>query len=168
MGRSHGYEAKIARLVGDKQDKLDPVTGNRYELDGGRLRLCHLYHCPNCGKEMWRSRRRARENKSGLCQSCARRAAGAPNGSRRVNKTGYVQIKIGGVWKLEHRAIMEAALNRPLKQRESVHHINGNRSDNRLENLQLRQGQHGSGVVMHCLDCGSHNIQAKAIGGGGW
>lgn len=38
---------------------------------------------------------------------------------------------------LEHRTVVEAALGRPLRKSEYVHHINGIRHDNRLENLQV-------------------------------
>lgn len=67
-------------------------------------------------------------------------------GDRKVSpKTGYVFVKCepGEVktsrrhWKQEHRLVMEQHIGRELTSKETVHHINGDRADNRIENLEL-------------------------------
>ena len=59
-------------------------------------------------------------------------------GTRRTNSDGYVLIKLpDGSWTGEHRALMAEWLNRPLVQNETVHHKNGERSDNSRGNLEL-------------------------------
>jgi len=50
---------------------------------------------------------------------------------------GYRFIHIGGVQVLEHRYLMEQHIGRKLTRKEHVHHINHNRSDNRLDNLEV-------------------------------
>lgn len=59
---------------------------------------------------------------------------------------------------LEHRLVMARKLGRPLADSETVHHIDGDKSNNDPANLQLRQGRHGTGVILQCLDCGSSNV----------
>jgi hypothetical protein len=96
-------------------------------------------------------------------------------GGRRLTTDGYVEIwlsdddpllcmaRFGTQRILEHRYVMAQILGRPLEPRETVHHINGVKTDNTLDNLQIRQGNHGSGVVHVCRHCGSTDISATTV-----
>ena len=68
-----------------------------------------------------------------------RQRAGQGAGSRWVNRNGYVVLTLPGEKGriMEHRHVMQQALGRRLFADETVHHKNGIRDDNRLENLEL-------------------------------
>jgi len=121
----------------------DPLGGGSRRLPPNSLGKCSVKNC---------------NNKAVSSHLCANHRAkkiryGDPIGGSvqdgrsfkwRTNKLGYIErwapgseyaAKNGFVF--QHRQVMGEAIGRPLLKTESVHHKNGDRSDNRIGNLEL-------------------------------
>lgn len=99
--------------------------------------------CPVCGKPL--------KGHSGD-RYCSRKCFGiskrAENGH--INPQGYVMQTVETGRRVnQHRYVMEQMLGRRLHDFEKVHHKNGERADNRPENLELWCIGHPSGQRVH-------------------
>lgn len=122
-----------------------------------------VMNCIHCGKTIENKRTaagflRGRALCSTECRSEHRKKIAAQRfldgkGGRHRKRGGYIWMYIPANLSstgkkremLEHRYVMEQHIGRELRPEETVHHKNGVRDDNRIENLELFSSRHGPG-----------------------
>jgi hypothetical protein len=114
-----------------------------------------LIRCDKCGKER---PCRGKTFVGGLLQACKHKGGNKKQVRYKVvSSPGHPNARKNGEI-YEHVLVMTEHLKRPLTENEVVHHKNGQRRDNRLENLELRTifahgpGQNVSDMVEYCRD----------------
>lgn len=154
--KSCGCKAKnhFISELGNTYGRLTVLVqaGHKY---GNPLWLCRC----ECGKEIVA---RGVSLRFGKIKSCGCSRLGKPQkrgpdsphwgGGRKLRADGYISIYKPGHphsdtngFVLEHKFVMSEIIGRPLTKKETVHHINGVKIDNRPENLELWASTHHKG-----------------------
>ena len=125
--------------------------GPKKKTPGGQTYVTR-YCSRKCGRASWGSKRKTltcpicstafveRRGKTRPQKYCSKRCSevGMRNPLGYIRKrSGYPVFWTGKAEVLVHRIVMEQRLGRPLRDTETVHHINGDRMDWRDENLEL-------------------------------
>lgn len=121
-------------------------TKDGFNGKGGKVGCLYFIRCNQCDNKKWISGSIVKNGGGKFCSKdcytkhqetlCMAKAPRWKGG--RVKMQGYWQIKQpDGRYRREHMILMEKKIGRKLYTNECVHHINGDRLDNNLENLKL-------------------------------
>jgi hypothetical protein len=132
--------------------RIEPVI----DILGRKRGLKAEVQCPVCNQKRWLDLRTfKRKAFSGMCRTCHNKFTSGSfedhprwKGGRNIKKNRYVEVRLKmddpfysmarkSGYILEHRYVMAKHLNRILLSVEIVHHINREKTDNRIENLEL-------------------------------
>jgi hypothetical protein len=127
------------------------VKWQRENLTGPKYTLM----CDCCGKSFERRKSAGKRKHSFCSRKCQHtffRGQNSPQykNGRYTDDRGYVLVytpkhprRVAKCYVYEHILVMEKALGRYLEKGEVVHHLNGDRENNRIENLQvMSQAEH--------------------------
>jgi len=111
---------------------------------------------------------RGEQTIAAICEANIANGRYRPIGETRLNSSGYVMEKVAHRrgelrnWQPQHRVVMERRLGRALTNKECVHHIDGNKTNNKSENLILLSiREHASmiHIIGHATHCDLRTAQ---------
>lgn len=154
----------LCRLHRDRQKRGIAEDAPLPQQNEGRT--CRALGCDRkaedgglCGAHAIRSRKYREDDARFLAPIAGREAR--TSGFRQKSKHGYISVYVPAdtpgahqqhfkrytAWYMfEHRYVMQNWLGRSLLPREQVHHRDGNRENNHIDNLELKSGSHGNGI----------------------
>jgi hypothetical protein len=136
---------------------------------GASKRKRSLRRLVKMGKRVVAQKKRSKESIRRMRLSKTGKNTGKDNpnwkGGIRVRNDGYIDVlnqprpNISATYSLQHRLVMESYIGRPLKSAEVVHHLNGNRADNRIENLEILS--HSEHAKKHGLSLSGESMRFR-------
>ena len=121
-----------------------------YKESEKRYYSCSIFECPMCGQLVRKIRTDGRKGKTCSIE-CSRSLRGPrANWKPFVMISGYKYVYCPShpfgtrCYVAEHRIVMERHLGRVLDPSENIHHLNGDKTDNRIENMIIvSNSEHG-------------------------
>jgi hypothetical protein len=140
---------KVINIKGKKYGRL--VVVERADNHLGRV----MWKCVcECGNEKIASGKTLRNSGTRSCGCLHKeqspkngRLCARPIGYERNGAKGYIEVKCSDGFKRKHVSVMENHIGRNLRKGEVVHHIDGNKRNNGIENLKIMQ--HGKHTTLH-------------------
>jgi len=149
------------------QCKYEGSRGRKYQTT--KQKTGETIICKTCGKNSYRTLSEIKRGRTNYCSFECRKKGGynpyrkgqeSPNWKGGTSKVkGYIYVKClehpnknSGGYVAQHRLVMEKHIGRYLFKKESVHHKNGVKDDNRIENLELVSCSPHNGYV-ECPHC---------------
>jgi hypothetical protein len=133
-GNADGYENQCKPC---KNGSRDPITRRKAVKlwRSKRVERGHFGYCIECTKPLGRN---DNGRKTKYCKLCIKGDKHPNYSGGYINADGYRIVYIAPRKTcLEHRKVMQDYMGRELYPDENVHHKNGVRDDNRIENLEL-------------------------------